>query len=158
MILSRLPCGKTGRISTFKQDKAKLYQNVPECLALQSVDEWHPSHSPPSMGGDKGEGEIIGLFTPTSILPHQGGGACLGKIQMPRRKPWGDSLSGRGVVDLPHILICEAPFAFIRMHGVLFKLAAIVRLTQDLIIIFMLDQEVHYLARSSPYEGKPRIS
>ena len=67
-------------------------------------------------------------------------------------------IGSRAVVDLPHILIREAPFAFIRMHGVLFKLPAIVRLIQDLIIIFMLDEEVHNLARSGPYEGKPGIS
>ena len=29
---------------------------------------------PPLMGGDIGEGETFGLFTPTLILPHQGGG------------------------------------------------------------------------------------
>jgi hypothetical protein len=44
--------------------------------------EWHPFKSPPLMGGDKGEGETPGLFTPTSILPHQGGGGCLGKFEM----------------------------------------------------------------------------
>ena len=131
---------------------------MPECPALQSRDEWHPYNSPPSMRGDKGEGEIFGLFTPTSILPHQGGGACLSKFQMARGKPRGDSLSRRAVVDLPHILIREAPFAFIRMHGVLFKLPAIVGLIQDLIIIFMLDEQVHNLTRSSPYESKPGIS
>jgi len=36
------------------------------------------------MGGEKGEGETSGLFTPTSILPHQGGGGCLGNCQMAR--------------------------------------------------------------------------
>ena len=44
------------------------------------------------MGGDKGEGEIIGLFTPTSILHHQGAGGCLGEFQMPRALARGASL------------------------------------------------------------------
>jgi hypothetical protein len=30
------------------------------------------------MGGAKGEGEAFGTFTPTSILPHKGGGGRLG--------------------------------------------------------------------------------
>ncbi len=44
------------------------------------------------------------------------------------------------------------------MHGILFKLPAIVRFIQDLIVIFVLDKEVHNLTRSGPYEGKPGIS
>jgi hypothetical protein len=31
-----------------------FYQNMPECSAPQSGDEWHPYNSPPLMGGDKG--------------------------------------------------------------------------------------------------------
>jgi hypothetical protein len=57
--------------------ESPLYQNMPECPAFQSGDEWHPYNSPPLRGGDKGEGETTGHFTPTSILPHQGGGNVL---------------------------------------------------------------------------------
>jgi hypothetical protein len=52
----------------------------------------HPNNSPPLMGGDKGEGETSRLFTPTSILPRQGGGGSLGKFQMPRVSTRGVSL------------------------------------------------------------------
>jgi hypothetical protein len=31
------------------------------------------NNSPPLKGGDIGEGDIFELFTPTSILPRQGG-------------------------------------------------------------------------------------
>ena len=40
------------------------------------------------MGGDKGEGDIFELFTPTSILPLQGGEGCLGRCQMLRVSAW----------------------------------------------------------------------
>jgi len=51
---------------------------------LLGGDEWQPYNSPPLMGGDKGEGDALWLFTPTSILPHRGGGGCQGKYQKPR--------------------------------------------------------------------------
>jgi hypothetical protein len=43
---------------------------------------WRHYNSPPLMGGDKGEGDIFELFTPTSILPLQGGGGCLCRYQI----------------------------------------------------------------------------
>jgi hypothetical protein len=65
-------------------ESGELYEDMPECPVLWTGMNGILCHSPPSMGGDKGEGGTSGLFTPTSILPHQGGGGCLGKFLMPR--------------------------------------------------------------------------
>jgi len=39
-------------------------------------DEWHPFSSPPLVGGVRGGGKWVRIFTPTFVLPHQGGGDC----------------------------------------------------------------------------------
>jgi len=47
--------------------------------------------SPPSMGGDKGEGDSSCLFTPTLILPRQGGGDCF-EVERKMPRPVGGEL------------------------------------------------------------------
>jgi len=42
---------------------------MPECPALQSGAFWHPYNSPPLMGGDKGEGELLGVSPPPQSSP-----------------------------------------------------------------------------------------
>ncbi|MBL7205937.1 MAG: hypothetical protein ISS63_16655 [Desulfobacteraceae bacterium] len=62
------------------------YEETPECPARKGGDEWHTFNSPPLVGlsasgglarlrrEGQGEGVKFGIFTPTLILPHQGGG------------------------------------------------------------------------------------
>ena len=50
-----------------------IYEDMPECPARKGGDEWYTSNAPPLVGGARGGGKF-GIFTPTLILPHQGGG------------------------------------------------------------------------------------
>jgi hypothetical protein len=58
------------------------------------------------MGGDKREGEDSWLFTPTLILPRQGGGWWQGRCQMPRVSTQGVLLKAPDELINCRILAC----------------------------------------------------
>jgi len=60
-------------IASYLFFKLVFYEDIPECPARKGGDEWHTSNAPPLVGGARGGGKS-GIFTPTLILPHQGGG------------------------------------------------------------------------------------
>jgi hypothetical protein len=57
----------------------------------------------------------------------------------------------------PHIFICEAAFRAVRVHGVLFHPAAVIGRVQNLVVIFMLNHEVHDFAGAGPDHTEPGI-
>src|SRR5271157_643345 len=61
-------------------------------------------------------------------------------------------------MHVPHIFVREAALALLWVHGILFHLATIVSVIQDLIVIFVLDEQVHDLTCTGPYHSKSRIS
>ena len=52
----------------------------------------------------------------------------------------------------------EAALALVGSHGILLHLSAIVSRVKDLIIVFVLDKQVHDLAGAGPYHGKSCVS